>query len=268
MKHFRLLSIFFALVLLLFSACKDKVKEGDAAADESTISIGKSTISIPETDTYVSKIDGFMEDTMAYIASLDYSNDKESRQVKGFLLDSFVVKFSERFQNKEQNTLGHRVYYMKNNELVFAREIRQEQTPDSLGQMHEIVSYYKNGAVTQSGERFAPYEEDLPNMDFQKCAKYTFPFENLSAMMNRTGRFTTNFLGFIESGSYLFLWVGENDKEGLTSALLIEERDKFMAELIQNPKPHLGQHLDLNFELMNIQGVTYQVYRGASFTKK
>jgi hypothetical protein len=255
-----------AIVLIGLSSCQDKTKSSKES-EKKSLTIGNSTISEPAIDNYVQQIDAIPEEEMPYLSSLHYLNDYEDIQVKAFLKDSVVVKIVEGFIDNTNHTFGRRIYYMQDDNLVFVREIIQEPTADSMGQMRETISYYKNGHVSKSAEKTANFEEDLDATNFISCAKKQMPFDNLVALMNREGKYTTNFLGFIKAGDFQFLWLGENDKEGLTTTLLIDYQDKFIADLLKDPTKNLGKHMDVNFEPSTIQGITYQVYRGGSFTK-
>jgi len=255
-----------AIVLIGLSSCKDKTKAAEEP-EKKSLTIGNSTISEPAIDNYVQKIDAIPEEEMPYMASLHYLNDYEDVQVKAFLEDSAVVKIVESFIDNTNNTFGRRIYYMQNDNLVFVRELKQEPTADSIGQMHETISYYKNGDVSKSAEKTAKFEEDLDTTNYVSCKKRTMPFDNLVALMNREGKYTTNYLGFIKAGDFQFLWLGENDKDGLTTTLMIDLQDKFIADLLKNPTKNLGKHMDVDFEPSTIQGITYQMYRGGSFTK-
>ena len=253
-------------VIIGLSSCKDKTKSVETP-EKKSLTIGNSTISEPAIDNYVQMIDAIPEEEMPYMASLHYLNDYEDVQVKAFLKDSAVVKIVESFIDNTNNTFGRRIYYMQNDNLVFVKELKQEPTADSIGQMHETISYYKNGDVSKSAEKTAKFEEDLDATYYVSCKKKIMPFDNLVALMNREGKYTTNYLGFIKAGDFQFLWLGENDKDGLTTTLMIDFQDKFIADLLKNPTKNLGKHMDVDFEPSTIQGITYQVYRGGSFTK-
>lgn len=267
-SNFKFIIPFLAIttVIIGLSSCKDKTKTTEEPRKKS-FSIGNSTISEPAIDKYVQQIDAIPEKEMPYMASLHYLNDYEDTQVKAFLKDSAVVKIEESFIDNTDNTFGRRIYYMQNDNLVFVKELKQEPTADSIGQMRETISYYKNGEVSKSAEKTAKFEEDLDATNYVSCKKKMMPFDNLIALMNREGKYTTNYLGFIKAGDFQFLWLGENDKDGLTTTLMIDFQDKFITDLLKNPTKNIGKHMDVDFEPSTIQGITYQVYRGGSFTK-
>lgn len=255
-----------SLFILSMTACKDKTK-APKTEENKLIVAGNTALSEPAVDKYVDEIDSISLEDMLYIPSLHYSNDVEDLQVRAYIKDSNIVKITERYNYKKQQIFGRRVYYINEKGLVFVRQIQQEPAHDSLAIMHEVISYYKNGHVLKSAERFADYEEDLELSPFAMCSKKIMPFDEVNKIMNREGKYTTNFLGFIKSGYFKFLWIGENDQEGLTTTLLIDLQDEFVAELIKHPEKYKGRHIDVDFEHSTMQGITYQMYRGGQFTK-
>lgn len=252
--------------VISLSSCEDKTKP-DENEEKKFLTAGNANLAEPEIDAYVAKIDALPEENMPYLSSLHYSNDMEDLQVRAYIQDSSVVKIVEIYNYKPKGIFGRRSYYIGENGLVFVRQIQQEPYQDSSAIMHEIISYYKKGEVIKSANRFADFEEDLVLEQFSKCPNTTMPFDDVNKMMNREGRFTTNFLGFIQSGNFTFLWIGENDKAGLTTTLLIDLQDQFIAALIKNPEKYKGRHIDVNFEHSTMQGITYQMYRGGMFVE-
>jgi hypothetical protein len=253
-------------LLLGTQSCKDKTKQS-AEQEKKGIRAGNANVSEPATDRYVQKIDRLPLENMPYLSSLNYSNDDHELSVKAYLQDSSIVKIIERYVDKKKQIIGHHIFYMKDGNLIFARQIQQEPLPDSSSFMHEIVSYYKAGKPTKSAERKTNFEEDLSNTPLEACAIKDMKFDEINTIFNQEGPYETNFLGFIEAGSFKFLWIGKDDKKGLTSALLIEVEDPFMSDLIKNEKKYLGKRLEVNYELSNIQGINYQVYRGGHFAE-
>lgn len=251
------------LSLLLF-ACEDKKKSTDESivTIEEPIADNMNLSSEDEVNYWVSEIDAEAEVSSEVSYSFQFSNETEEVYILVYHINGLPVRIDEKFSNYVSKTYGTRSYYLQNDQLVFSREVKEEVLADSTYQMRETVSYYSNSLVTKSATRVATYEEELIYEEFTTINPKVHPFEEAIEILNNTGKYEIHFSDIIETSNATFLVLSTNTDKKMTTTVMLEYRDDFANQLLTDKKKFKGKKVEIAFEMVTSEGMTYQAYRG------
>ncbi len=255
--------LFFILSLLLI-ACEDKKKSTDESiiTSEEPVAENMDLSSEDDVNYWVSEIDAEAEVSSEVSYSFQFSNETEEVYILVYHINGLPVRIDEKFSNYVSKTYGTRSYYLQNDQLVFSKEVKEEILADSTYQMRETVSYYSNSKVTKSGTRVAPYEEELIYEEFASINPTVHPFEEAIEILNNTGKYEIRFSDIIETSNATFLVLATNTDSKLSTTVMLEYRDEFTDQLLADKKKFKGKKVEIAFEMVTSEGMTYQAYRG------
>lgn len=257
--------------MFLFVSCEDKKKtktDDSVVGHEEQISKNQDLNGEDEINYWISEVDAEVENSAEVSYSLQFSNETEEVQVLVYHLNGIPVKLEEKFISYVNKTYGTRSYYLQNDQLVLSKEVKEEVLADSTYQMRETVSYYSNSIVKKSNTRSAPYEEDLIYEEFEPIELVTHPFDEALTILNNSGGYQVYFSDIMETSNATFLVLATNtpDKK-MTTALMLEYRDEFANQILANKKKFKGKKVEISFEMVTSEGMTYQAYRGGKFVE-
>src|SRR5690606_16697235 len=108
----------------------------------------------------------------------------------------------------------------------------------------EIVTFYnEKEKATSSKVRTTDFEENLEMEVFQPTKTVSMSPEHSYKVINQKDEYAVTFQGFVNSGPYDFLIVGENKPNGFTSSLSIQEPSQTILYLKNKGKEELGRPL-------------------------
>lgn len=245
--RFQIISLL--LVVFFFAACGEN-KPTEATEDAVAQNENPEVIAPSEVDDLMMQIDGEL-DKLAFAQSLKYNKeDMSTIEVLAYLdQNNQVRKLVEKQLDGKLNRARRLEFYYNGTVRFASRFVGEIGDENQESYYREVISFYdENGKVTQSKERIASYEEFLEMADFVQCAKESMSEENAMAVINQTGKYETTFQGFVESGPYTFLIVGENVEDGYTSALSIQRTSPTINYLVKEGANALGQKLQIDYE--------------------
>lgn len=245
--RFQIISLL--LVVFFFVACGEN--KPIESVDQNTESIENTDVVAPsEIDDLMFQIDGEL-DKLAFAQSLKYNKeDMSTIEVVAYLdQNNQVRKLVEKQLDGKLNRAKRLEFYYNGTVRFASRFVGEIGNENQESYYREVISFYdEKGKVTQSKERIASYEEFLEMADFVACDKEAMTEENAMAVINQKGKYETTFQGFVESGPYTFLIVGENVDDGYTSALSIQEYSPTIKYLMNEGANALGQKLQVDYE--------------------
>ena len=267
MKHTYIISALLTLAIYL-SACEDKKMKQDAAeVTQHAKDSGEQSISATEEQIiyWVTEIDEEAEKSVDIAYSLQLSNEREEVQAYIYHVNGIPTRIEEKYSDYIHKTYGTRYYYLQNDELILSKEIKDEVLSDSTYQMRETVTFYSDSKPTKSTTRTAAYEEELLLMSFTEIPLQPHPFNEVIEIINNTGDYRLSFSDIIETEHSTFIIFATKSAKKYTTALMVEYRDDFANQLLSNKKKYKGKLVEVDFELVTDNGMTFQAYRGGKF---
>src|SRR5690606_28041500 len=256
------------IATILFVACNSTKQE------ETTDQIAqkKEIIQDGEYDELMQKIDDNMPN-LVKIESLTYSKEDGSAVTATAYLDQndIITKIEEEVISSGKYGAITRYHYYSNGGVLFATRRIGEKIQNNEPFFSEEISFYDpNGKVKESKERIAKYEEYLDNQEFNKAQPISHSNERALRILQQKGEFMTTFQGFVESGPYNFLIVGEHVPDnGYTAALSIQNEDATIRYLRAEGRNALGKELLVEFEkYIDPQGYRMQILKKVSLVER
>lgn len=247
------------LISLLLVGCQDDKDSVDAPADVEFSEYVPSDIQLSY-EAYATKVDA--DTTLRRGNSLYYSRED------GATMEVFIhvndknetVKIEEIYSNKGSVSLCSNTFYFKNGKKYISKELFEVGDAAS-GHFVERISYYnEKEAPIETLERKAEFEDQLEFEEFKTAKKHDCSTERAFMVLNQEGEFATTFQGFISEEPYLYLIVGENEKSGFTSSLVVQYVDQTIQKLQTYEKEMIGKGIQVEFEtLSGNQGYEYQI---------
>lgn len=258
MKYFTLL---FSASLFLFTACNSSddtltVEEYNAAHPE------EAGVAPTKVDDKIIALDKG-QDKMSQIKSLLYTKEDHTMvDVTAYLdKDSKIVKMVDYYQDGKTGIIEQTYFYFNNGVLFASKKIGEIRPKDETPYYSEIVTYYdEKEKATSSKERTTDFEENLEMEEFHAIETKSMSPEHAYKVINQQGEYAVTFQGFVNSGPYDFLIVGENKLNGFTSSLSIQSPSQSILYLKSKGKEELGRPLVVSFErFMDDQGYEMQI---------
>lgn len=249
--------LFSAFILVLFTACTSK--EPESVIDKTN----------PATDVMPNEVDQLMLDidadeaNMPIAQSLLYTKEDNTMTDATVYFDKngVVAKISDYYLDGSTGVVIRTSFYF-NGGVKFATRRTQELKNDAgKPYFSEIITFYdKKGNATSSKQRKADFEELLENEAFFKTDITKMDEKVALQKINMQNEFAVTFQGFVESGPYEFLIVGEDKTNGYTSSLSIQSPVATINYLKSKGKEELGTPLNIEFERMiDNQGYEMQI---------
>lgn len=213
-----------------------------------------------EYNTYALEVDAdtsLREGNSLYYSREDGATMEVFISVNG---DNQPVKIKELYSEKGSISLCSNTFYFKNGKKYISVELF-EQGGGLAGYFKERVSYYnEKEAPIQTFERKATYEDQLEFEEYVVADEVDCSTDRAFRVLNQEGEFATTFQGFIKEEPYLYLIVGEDEKIGFTSSLVVQYEDQTIQNLQANEKDMIGKGIQVEFEtLSGSQGYEYQI---------
>jgi hypothetical protein len=266
--HHTLLSFLLFLLLTFLQSCGSNTpgKEDENPMVEKENQVDPDA----EYEIYASNID--LNDSLKYSSSLYFTKqDGSSIDVTAFLnKKQEVVKLVEVVVDGPTNRYQKTTFYVKNGKKYISNE-HYEDTLDKNDPMftERITFYDENESPVKTRIRKAKFEENLNKNSFTTVDPYDCSIERALQAINQEGVFQAKFQGLIFSGRSTYITVGEDDKDGYISALLIQYENATTRKIRKNQNAMLGKLLDLNFQkVIDESGFEFQLLLGVKEAKK
>lgn len=253
-----------AIALLTVTSCSTTKDEKKKVETKPNV-VAKANV---EGEAYLEYLD--FNDSLYKTNSLHYSrsvNDKmEWAQVIMSIDDSnTLLKMVEQYSPLGSNTVFSNHFYFKDGYRYATKQFFAESIGDS-SYFVELLSYYdKNENVLATKRRTAHYEDLLTQEPYMVTDNKDCSPERAFRIVNQEGEFATTFQGFIEGPQgFRYLVVGEDKKDGFSTALVVQRSSPLLMELRSNEKNMLGLPLVINFETITDAGGAQQILLGVA----
>lgn len=260
--------IYFLVFFLLISSCNNKEKSNENPTPESNQG---SVVEESSKDGLMEKIDGELSN-FSRVESLIYSKeDGSSINVTAYLNKKDQITKIEEEVIAAGTGLNSRTYFYLNEGVLFASKKLSEKVKGNTAYFSEEVSFYSpTGEVTQSKERTSDFEEYINQEDYREISAIKHSEETALSVLKQEGHFAVTFQGFVDSGPYHFLIVGENvKKDGYSSAISIQQDDATIRYLRNEGKDAIGKELQVQFvKHMDDQGYIMQILNEVAIVER
>lgn len=203
-----------------------------------------------------------MNDTLSTGNSLFYSKGNgASIEVKIFVNEKGeTVKMIESYVDAGSTSICSNTFYFKKGERIASVEKREEGVGEDTYFVERVSYYDKKDKPFISKERKAEYEEELDYESFTSIENYDCSLERALDVLNQSGPFATTFQGFVMEEPFTYLIVGENNIDGYSSSLVVQDIDRTIQVLSENQSDMLGKALIIEFETVgSAEGYEYQI---------
>jgi hypothetical protein len=204
-------------------------------------------------DTFVQNIDSQLTKLTRIESLIYYKEDGSSISAVAYLdSNQFITKiFEDYLEAKSGNRIKTSFYF--NNEIQFASKRESIVSNGKDEHFSEVLTFYDSlGNAILSKERISEHEENVLNKKFKKINISIHDNNNSYKILRQEGPYETTFQGFVESGQYQFLIVGERNVEnGYFSSLSIQKDSPTLRYLRKEGKNALGRELKIDFERYN-----------------
>ncbi len=266
MKYFTLL---FITSILVLSACSDS-KDTSSAENQLNANPEEEGLAPTTTDEKMAAIDE-KQDKMPQIKSLLYTNEEHNMvDVTAYLNENNkIVKLIDYFQEGKTGMIKQSIFYFNEGLLFASRQIQEIRPKNKSPYYSEIVTFYdKKEKAESSKERKADFEENLETELFHPIETLAMSADHSYKVINQQGEYEVTFQGFVNSGPYDFLIVGENKDNGYTSSISIQEPSQTILYLKSKGKEALGRPLVVSFErYVDDQGYEMQILTDVSIVE-
>ncbi|MCH2225272.1 MAG: hypothetical protein MK066_10935 [Crocinitomicaceae bacterium] len=248
-----LLSVF-SLILISVS-CSDTNNEENVNLPEINTETSEEMKMAEEFESYIAMLD--FNDSLGIANSLFYTKgENESVEVVLFFNDSSeLVKVVEKMTLPQSSSVQSNVFYLKEGKKYATKEYMEKVEGDS-SYFVELRSYYdSNEKPIVTKKRSAMFEEMLEMESFQTIEPQDCSMDRALRCVNQEEEFATTFQGFVElENGFLFLIVGEDSKEGYSSAMIVQQVTPTIMELRSKEIEMLGTPLIVDFRTVVDQG--------------
>ena len=256
-RHVNLLVVM-AIALFFGASCTSTKNEKNN--DEPTPSVvAKANI---EGEAYLNYLD--FNDSLSIANSLYYSrtinNQVEWTEVMMSLDDSSrILKMVERIAPAGSDAVFSNHFYFKDGHKYATKQFFQESVGDS-SYFVELLSYYdKDEKVKVTKRRTAQFEDALNQEQFMVTGSHDCSSDRAFRIINQTEEFETTYQGFVDMDGFKFLVVGEDSKEGYSSALIVQQVTPLIMELRAKESEMIGTPLVVNFQTIKEGGGSEQI---------
>lgn len=233
MKYLSILTLFTFLV-----ACKtESPKEEKTIIQEEQ----KPLVEASEFDALMQKIDDDLPN-LVRIESLIYHKENGASVSATAYLDQneIITKIEEEQIDGQTGTISKLSFY-SNGGVLFASKWSGEKIKDKKAYFSQEITFYApDGKVKMSKERTSDFEEYIDNEEYRQINAIKHDSTNAMEALKQQGPFVTTFQGFVDSGPYHFLIVGEDvPNDGYTASLSIQEDSPTLRYLKKKGRMHL-----------------------------
>lgn len=258
----------FPLVIFLAACAGNDSKSSDSTDKAKIVKTFKNE---KEMDEYVQELTVLTEASGLVASSLRYEKTGgELIEVHGLMdRDNKIHIVEEVYSDGNGKSHGMRYYYLNQNGKPFVtRELIDEITGEQAIFVDRVSYYDESGKVVKTKERRAQYQDEIEQVAYKPVALHSISIDRAWRALNSKQEFATTFQGFVQQEVMSFLIVGENTKDGYTSALRLDYKDQLIQVLYSNPDAYLGEPIEVNFQIHEDQGATFQIYAGGKFVNE
>ncbi len=256
---------------MVTAACDTNKKSDETPSDENNTENEVVAEANVEGEAYLNSID--FNDSLYTANSLFYSRDVNGEtewvEVIMSLNDSNqIVKMKEQFVVAGSDAIFSNHFYFKDGQKYATKQFFIESEKDS-SYFVELLSYYdENEEVLATKRRTAIYEDYLPQEQYMVTEKTPCSSDRAYDIINQKGKFETTFQGFVDMEGFKFLVVGENAKNGYSSALIVQQITPLIIELRNNESKMIGTPLTVNFQTIVDGTGSQQILLGVNKSEK
>ena len=218
-----------------------------------------------EFDNYIAQIDDSA--TLNLGNSLFYSHsDRTSYELTFKVNDKDqILRMTEKYTTTETGSIMSNIFYYKDKRTYASKEYFEEGVGKDAYFVERVTYYDENSEPILTKKRTAPYENYLDQSSFKLTTTQSCSDEKAFRALTQHDEFETNFRGFVDEGAERYLMVGENNKGGYETAILIQKRTPFLRSLYQNQESKIGMKLQVTFRTMkDPAGYEYQALLGVA----
>lgn len=268
-KHIH--TFLFVACSLLISSCGEKNEENTTPETSTEAGVTSDFVLPNEIDELMASIDA-EQDKMPQAKSLNYAKEDQSlAYVTAYLDKNNVIRKMIFFkQVGASEKIARSVFYF-NGGTQFASKLIEEKKNDKKKPYYsETITFYdKKGKASASKVRTADFEELLENESYVKTKPVALNAKEAYEVFNQKGEYAVTYQGFIESGDYLFLIVGENSPNGYTSSLSVQSLSPVVQHLRKSGSKELGRPLMVNYEhILDQNGYEIQILHDVQFASQ
>lgn len=180
-----------------------------------------------------------------------------------YYINETLVKVQENYKDGHDGNGGVKVFYFNGpDELIAVLHNYEDWSDPEIVVYTEKRTYYENGKAVETQLRLSDYYEDLENTAFEVVRNESYDTEVVLNLVNETGRFKPHFGGVIKTGEgQVYLVLGEpNVDVGYFSAVMVNDKDDFVDDLLKNEDKYMNQALHVDFYVTTGQ-VKTQIYQ-------
>lgn len=253
------------VALFVAASCTttETVNENQDAETAST-EVAKADV---EAEAYLDYLD--LNDSLPKANSLHYSREIDGQQewieVVMTLDDSSrILKMVEQFLSAGSEAVFSNHFYFKDGYKYATKQFFLEEKDDST-YFVELLSFYdKDEKVTATKRRTAEYEDLLSQEQYMVAEKQDCSSDRAFDIVNQKGKFKTTFQGFVEFQGFKYLVVGEDNKDGYSSALIVQQTTPLIMELRNDESDLIGAPLRVSFQTVTDDGSAQQILLGVA----
>ncbi len=252
------------IALFVTTSCTTTTEEENTKTETIPNEIAKANV---EGEAYLEYLD--FNDSLPKANSLYYSREVNGQQEWTDVImtlddSSQILKMVEQFLTAGSEAVCSNHFYFKDGYKYASKQFFLETQDDST-YFVEILSYYdKDEKVTATKRRTAEYEDLLSREQYMVAPKQDCSAERAFDIVNQKGKFKTTFQGFAEFQGFKYLVVGEDAKDGYSSALVVQRMTPLLKELRNDESDLLGVPLRVNFQTVNDDGSSQQILFGVA----
>lgn len=255
-------------LLFIVAACSGNDANDKQAKKEKIVKTFKDE---KEMDEYVQELIILTDASGLIASSLNYQkSDGEGIEVHGLMdRDNKIHIIEEVYSEGNGKSHGTRYYYLNQNGRPFVtRELIDEIVGEQATFVDRVSYYDAMGKVVKTKERRAQYQDDIDQVQYKPVGLKGISIDRAWRALNSKKEFETTFQGFVQQDVMSYLIVGENKPDGYTSALRLDYKDQLIQVLYSNPDAYLGEPVEVNFQVHEDRGLTFQIYAGGKFVNE
>lgn len=255
-------------LIFIVAACSENDGKTDKPTTEKVVKTFKDE---KEMDEYVLELIALTDASGLVASSLNYQkSDGEGIEVHGLMdRDNKIHIVEEVYSEGNGKTHGTRYYYLNRNGKPFVTHELIDEIVGEQATFVDRVSYYDvSGKVVKTKERRAPYQDEIEQVSYKPVGLKAISIDRAWRALNSKQEFETTFQGFVQQDVMSYLIVGENKPDGYTSALRLDYKDQLIQVLYSNPDMYMGEPVEVNFQVHEDRGLTFQIYAGGKFVNE
>ncbi len=171
-----------------------------------------------------------------------------------------TVKMIESYIDAGSSSICSNTFYFKEGARFASVEKFEDGTGEDAHFVERVSFYDEQDNPIISKSRSALFEEELDFEEYKSIDVYDCSMERALSVLNQSGPFATTFQGFVKEEPFTYIIVGENNKEGYSSSLVVQNVDRTIQVLTENEAEMIGKAVIIEFETVgSAEGYEYQI---------